>query len=189
MKERRFRLYAPLLDFIWEGDIFAFAPKLEIKRVKKPAELGGMDDWLSAPEWDRASDASHWLVHEHTAGAVPHAGEVENLVLLSLWLVKATKTRIAHRFKVGVAEAEGENGMSRLLDRFIWVPGSIDFEFSSFRTQIGGQSVCDAYAGVCSSGTVEQRIDPYTQWVLGARLAGILDLSCGSCGGPAYVFN
>ncbi|MFY9328473.1 MAG: hypothetical protein WAO76_10705 [Georgfuchsia sp.] len=135
MKERRFRLYAPLLDFVWEGDTLAFAPELEITRIKRPAELAGMDDWLSAPEWDRASNAAHWLVHEHTAGAVPHAGEVENLVLLSLWLVKPTKTQIAHRFKLGLAEGEGENGMSRLLDRFMWIPGSIDVEFSTSELQ------------------------------------------------------
>lgn len=135
MKERRFRLYAPLLDFIWDGDTFAFAPKLEIKRIQRPAELAGMDDWLSAPEWERASNAAHWLVHEHTAGALPHAGEIENLVLLSLWLVKPTKVQIAYRFKVGMAKAEGENGMSRLLDRFMWIPGSIDFEFSSSELQ------------------------------------------------------
>jgi len=135
MKGRRFRLYAPLLDFAWEGDTFAFAPDLDIKRIKRPSELAGMDEWLSAPEWDRASHAAHWLVHEHTEGAVPHAGEIENLVLLSLWLMKPTKTQIAHRFKVGMAEAEGENGMSRLLDRFMWIPGSIELEFSSSELQ------------------------------------------------------
>ena len=131
MKERCFKIYAPLLDFVWEGDTFALAPDLEIKRIKRPAELAGMDGLLSAPEWKRASNATHWLVHEHKAGAIPHAGELENLVLLSLWLVKPTKTQIAHRFKVGLEEAEGKSGMSRLLDRFMWIPGSIDFEFSS----------------------------------------------------------
>lgn len=135
MKERRFKIYAPLLDFVWDGDTFAFAPDLEIKRIKRPAGLTGMDGWLSAPEWERASNADHWLVHEHTAGAIPHAGELENLVLLSLWLVKPTRTQIAHRFKVGLAKAEGENGMSRLLDRFMWIPGIIDFEFSSSELQ------------------------------------------------------
>jgi hypothetical protein len=155
MKERRFRLYAPLLDFLWEDDTFAFAPELEIKRIKRPAELAAMEDWLSAPELDRASNASHWLVHEHAAGALPHAGEIENLVLLSLWLVKPTRTQIAHRFSVGMAEAEGANGMSRLLDRFMWVPGSIDCEFSTSELQ----SAANLYATLTQACVARGRLN------------------------------
>lgn len=150
MRERRFKLYAPLLDFVWTGDTFAFAPDVDIKRINKPAELAGMHEWLSAPEWDRASNAAHWLVHEHTEGAVPHAGEIENLFLLSLWLVKPTKTQIAHRFKIGLAAAQGENGMSRLLDRFMWIPGSIDFEFSSSELQAAAK-LHTTLAQVCAA--------------------------------------
>lgn len=52
--------------------------------------------------------------------------EVINLFLLSLWLVKPIRSQVALRFEIGRDEAAGEKTMSRLLDRFVWIPGSID---------------------------------------------------------------
>lgn len=163
MEERRFAIYAPLLDFVWEGDTFAFESNLEIKRIKKPTELTGMEGWLAASEWERISNATHWLVHEHIDGDIPHAGEIENLVLLSLWLVKPTRTQITHRFKVGLANADGIKGMSRLLDRFMWIPGAIDFEFSLSELQ----AAANLYASLSRACTFRGRMNDALLLTLG----------------------
>jgi hypothetical protein len=130
MLDSRFRFLAPLQDFFWEGEDLEVAPALWIRRFRQPPDVAEMDKWLSKPEWERASSASHWLLHEWNEGEVPSAGELENIILLSLWLVKPTRSQIAFRFKIGCGSTSGENGMSRLLDRFQWIPGAIDPAFS-----------------------------------------------------------
>jgi hypothetical protein len=150
MSSRRFHVYAPLQDFQWSGSDFALAPGISIRRFQKPPDLAGMHEWLSKEEWERASGASHWLTHEVTAGVVPSAGEVENLFLLSLWLVKPHRAQIAFRFEIGLEGAEGNKSRQRLLDRFMWVPGSIHLDFETVDLQSAAQFY-GTLAALCSA--------------------------------------
>lgn len=126
MDNRIYRVFAPLQDFMWDGDDFELAPGLWIKRFAKPPDLEGMENNLAKPEWENVRGADHWLMHESAEGSTPSATEVENLALLSLWTVKATRAHIVHRFKVGIGEAEGNRSQARLLDRFQWIAGYVD---------------------------------------------------------------
>ena len=150
MSNRRFKIYAPLQDFMWNGDDFELAPNVWIRRLRTPPDLAGMHEWLSKVEWDRASGATHWLMHEWTAGVVPSASEVENLVLLSLWLVKPNRSQIAFRFEIGRDGADGEISRKRLLDRFMWVPGSIHLNFNIEDLQSAAQFYRNL-AALCSA--------------------------------------
>jgi len=62
--------------------------------------------------------------------------ETANLVLLSLWLVKPTKTHIAFRFKLGIDPDTSGAGCARLLDRFQWIPDTTEpaFDTSDLQT-------------------------------------------------------
>lgn len=135
MSVSHFEVLAPLQDFDWSGNDFDLAPGLRIRRYRNPPDLSGMHEWISKDEWKRISGAQHWLTHEWASGAVPSPGEVENLVLLSLWLVKPTRTQIAFRFEIGRNGADGAKRRQRLLDRFMWVPGAIHFEFEDTELQ------------------------------------------------------
>jgi hypothetical protein len=81
---------------------------------------------VSKPEWDRAANSDHWLTFQWFDGTEVSAAEVINLFLLSLWLVKPIRSQVALRFEIGRGQAAGEKTMSRLLDRFAWIPGSIE---------------------------------------------------------------
>lgn len=139
MTSPRFKILAPLQDFQWHGEDFELAPGISIRRFRSPPNVAEMNTWLSKDEWERASGASHWLSYEWSTGDVPSAGELENLVLLSLWLVKPTRSQIAFRFKIGCGGAEGDNSRSRLLDRFLWIPGSIHPDFEDSDLQAAAQ--------------------------------------------------
>ena len=130
MSARRFEIYAPLQEFHWSGDDFQLAPGLWIKRFRTPPDLSGLHELIAEDEWERALSAAHWLTLDCTEAAVPSPGEIGNLVLLSLWLVKPTKSHISLRFQIGRDATDGEKTRSRLLDRFAWVPGTISPDFS-----------------------------------------------------------
>jgi hypothetical protein len=150
MDNRRYRVFAPLQDFMWDGDDLELAPGLWIKRFSKPPDLEGMEKNLAKPEWERVLGADHWLVHESAEGSTSSATEVENLVLLSLWTVKATRAHIIHRFKLGIGEAEGNRSQARLLDRFQWTPGYVDIDIdeSDLRAASGTYA---AFAPMCQT--------------------------------------
>lgn len=123
---RRFDVFAPLQDFCWEGDDFSFSPNVQLRRLGRPVELRGLEKHISKPEWDRALAADHWLTFHTINGTEPSASTIVNLVLLSLWLVKPIRSLVALKFELGREDAEREATMSRLLDRFAWIPGTID---------------------------------------------------------------
>jgi len=125
MDTRRFAVYAPLQDFLWEGNDFEVAPDLWIRRFIEPPDIVGLHEWIAKDEWDRASGACHWLVFEWMEGTVPSPAEVTNLVLLSLWLVKPTRSHIAFRYELGRDGAASEKARKRMLDRFAWVAGAL----------------------------------------------------------------
>ena len=125
MSARRFEVYAPLQDFLWEGDDFELAPNLWIRRFTGPPDISGLHEWIAKDEWDRASGAAHWLIFDWIDGTFPSPAEVTNLMLLSLWLVKPTRSYIAFRFELGRDAAGSEKARRRMLDRFAWVTGAI----------------------------------------------------------------
>ena len=126
MSARRFDVYAPLQDFYWSGNDFDLSPGIKIKRFAQTPDLSGLDNHVSKDEWERATNSDHWLTFQWIDGAVPSPAEVVNLVLLSLWLVKPIRSQIALRFEIGRDAAANEQNRQRLLDRFAWVPGTID---------------------------------------------------------------
>ena len=126
MTTRRFDVYAPLQDFYWAGKDFEFSPGLTIKRFDVTPDLSGLDAYVSKSEWERVTNSDHWLTFQWVDGAEPSPAEVINLVLLSLWLVKPIRAQIALRFEIGREDAANAKTMSRLLDRFAWIPGTID---------------------------------------------------------------
>jgi len=127
---RRFDVYAPLQDFYWPGQDHSFGSQVVLKRFDTAPTLSGLDSYVSKPEWERAANSDHWLTFQWVDGAEISPSEVINLFLLSLWLVKPTKSQVALRFEIGRDEAVAEKTMSRLLDRFAWIPGSIDPDIS-----------------------------------------------------------
>ena len=127
---RRFDVYAPLQDFNWSGQEQSFGSNVVLKRFDSSPDLSGLESYVSKPEWERASNSDHWLTFPWVDGAAVSPSEVINLFLLSLWLVKPIRSQVALRFELGRDDAANEKKMSRLLDRFAWIPGSIDPDIS-----------------------------------------------------------
>lgn len=123
---RRFDVYAPLLDFYWPGKDFALAQNVTIKRFDDVPNLSGLEKFASEPEWKRATQSDHWLTFSLVDGVGLDPAEVTNLSLLSFWLVKPVKYQVALRFEIGREDAANEKTFSRVLDRFAWIPGTID---------------------------------------------------------------
>lgn len=74
---------------------------------------------------------THWLLFDYTDGDHWSSGEIANLFVLALWLVKSTKAHVAFRFKIGFGAADGESGFSRLYDRVQWIEGSVAPRYSN----------------------------------------------------------
>lgn len=123
---RRFDVYAPLLDFYWPGSDFSLSHDVAIRRFDEVPNLFGLERFASEKEWQRATQSDHWLTFQWVDGAEPDPLEVINIVLLSLWLVKPIKSQVALRFEIGREDAKDEQTFNRLLDRFAWIPGTID---------------------------------------------------------------
>lgn len=127
---RRFDVYAPLQDFCWSGQDYSFGSHVVLRRFDEVPALSGLESFVSKPEWERAANSDHWLTFHWVDGEEISPSEVINLFLLSLWLVKPIRSQVALRFEIGRDEAAAEKTMSRLLDRFAWIPGSIDPDIS-----------------------------------------------------------
>lgn len=136
---RRFNVYAPLQDFCWSGGDFRFSPTVLLQRRGGAPDLRGLDAHVSRPEWERASNSNHWITFEWTDGVELFPSETINLVLLSLWLVKPIRSQVALKFEIGQGDAAAEAKMSRLLDRFAWIPGSIDPDISVADLQLASR--------------------------------------------------
>lgn len=123
---RRFDVYAPLQDFYWPGTDFSFSSTVALNSIDRTPELRGLETHVSKPEWEHATNSDHWLVFQWIDGIEPFPSAVINLVLLSLWLVKPIRSQVALKFEIGRDDAASEAKMSRLLDRFAWIPGTVD---------------------------------------------------------------
>ena len=131
-----FDICAPLQDFQWNGGCFEFAPGIWIRRAADVPDLQGWITTLSEDERNEIFFAEHWLIFSWTEAAEPSPAETVNLVLLSLWLVKATKTHVAFRFKLGRPPGVSGTSRARLLDRFQWVRDTTEEVFDTADLQL-----------------------------------------------------
>lgn len=129
VNQRRFDVFIPLHDFAWDGDTFEFGPGLCLKRLASTSFLDRFAKGLTPLELASLPDqVSHWLTFESNSRG-HSSGALANLLMLSLWLAKSTKTHVAFRFKVGKDETTNETGIARLFDCFQYVEGSTHAKF------------------------------------------------------------
>lgn len=121
----KFDVYAPLSEFDWQGSGFELAPGLWIKRFEQKPDLRDLDSTLADDERDVLVCGSHWLTFRWDEGTEPCPAETVSMVLLSLWLVKRTRTHVAFRFELGSDPLADKKSIHRLFDRFAWVEGTI----------------------------------------------------------------
>lgn len=130
-----FTMFAPLQGFLWTGDDFEFAPGVRIRRLGTALHENGLEqllaedlvkDMLSEEERRRALSARHCLGYDCEAEVVPSAGELVNLLLLSLWLVRPTQSRVSVRWR---SFRDGRRNVTRLLDRFSWIDNAVHSGF------------------------------------------------------------
>jgi hypothetical protein len=126
-----FDICAPLQEFRWGGDSFELSPGVWIKQRADVPDLQGWNSRLSEDEQDKLFFAEHWLTFAWTEAAENSPAETVNLVLLSLWLVKPTKTHVAFRFKLGRDSGTCGEGRTRLLDRFQWIRDATEEAFDT----------------------------------------------------------
>lgn len=157
MPAPRFEICAPLQDFWWAGDRLELAPGLWIKRRADVPDLQGWSDRLGDDERTKLSFAEHWLTFGWTEAARRSPAETVNLVLLSLWLVKPTKTHVTFRFKLGPDPATCGAGRARLLDRFQWIRDATGTSFDTSDLQ-GAATHFQALVGVNVSGRVNDAL-------------------------------
>lgn len=123
----KFDVYAPLSEFDWPGSSFELVPGLRLRRFDTKPDLRDLDSktYLSVDEQEVLVSGSHWLTFRWDEGTEPCPAETINLVLLSLWLVKRTRTHVAFRFELGSDLLADRKSRHRLFDRFAWVEGTI----------------------------------------------------------------
>jgi hypothetical protein len=137
MTTRQFKIYAPLQDFFWKGSDLELTPGLWIRRFSQKPDLQGLDETLTEDEKTEVFFyAEHWLTFNWTDGADTLSAEIVNLFLLALWIVKPTRSHVMIRFHVGDNDAEGDKCLSRLLDRFAWIPGITYDQFEDSDLQL-----------------------------------------------------
>ena len=131
MMQKRFKIWAPLQKFSWDGEHFELSSEVYIERVREQPDLQGMEEYLSKDEQEKMFYAAHWLTFEWTEGSPISFAEYVDLVLLALWLAKPTKTHVAFRFKLALEGASDGAGRCRLLDRFLWIRGTTQNQFNT----------------------------------------------------------
>ncbi|MBA4099393.1 MAG: hypothetical protein C0484_21810 [Rhodospirillum sp.] len=131
---------APLLDFQWSEGEFAFAPGIWIRRFENLPSLSQFSDELSRDEWSTARETPHWLVYEWDGISRPKPKPIAEIFLLSLWLAKRTRTRIAVRFEIDQQRPTKHFGRQRMLDRFASIEGTItDDDFSRSELEVASR--------------------------------------------------
>lgn len=124
MAPETFQIAIPLSEFPWTGTCFEGFKGISLATVR-PA-LGDLEDQLAPFEKTELFFASHWLTFDWTVGTSPSPQESVNLVLLSLWLTKPTKTHAQFRFKLNRdPESTDHGGLFRSLEQFGWIHGHV----------------------------------------------------------------
>lgn len=116
----------PLSDFPWDGDTYLDFSGIAISRTRP--DLRQLDRDLAKDEKWSLADASHFLVFE--AGDID-PGELVNAFLLSLWLVRATKTHARMRFEINKVQGSHTGSFHRLLGRFGFIERHIHDSLSN----------------------------------------------------------
>lgn len=158
MTGQSFDIYAPLQDFHWDGADFELSPGLWIRRFQRIPDLQGWNTHLSEDEQNRLSYAKHWLTFRWDEGAQPSPSETTNLALLSLWLVKPTRTHVAFRFQIGTRAGVSGSGRSRLLDRFQWIPNAVTDEFDTAELQSASGHYAALHPVLCRRGRLNDAL-------------------------------
>jgi hypothetical protein len=134
MPNKNFTVLAPLHEFYFEGDTFNLAARMTIARRRPPFDWWGLGSDISKGERDRISESPHWLSFSREEGETIPADENVNLVLLALWMVKPSKAHVSFRIELSEDENHHPNA-ARLLDRFQWIQGTVDSEFTTDELQ------------------------------------------------------
>lgn len=122
-----FLVYAPLNNFDWRGDVYPFAPGVDvIPRPSQPYPLGGTDRPLASCDRAELFFADHWLQLAWSSDESISDAEKVNLFLISLWLAQPTRTQVKFRFRVNTDPQDQEIGEhTRLFDQFQWIAGAV----------------------------------------------------------------
>lgn len=128
MTSQTFQIAVPLIDFSWEGEQLPEFEGLEI--VDSKPDLRNLEEYLAEDEKDDLLSVRHWLTFDWQANTSPAPSEVTNLFLLSLWLVKPTKTHAKLRFHISRDPESCNCRFSRILTRFVWTEGNVQSAFS-----------------------------------------------------------
>ncbi len=131
MAKGRYKIYAPLQEFQWSGDIFNFAPNIWIKPSEPDKDFSEHLVKLSSLDEELIKEATHYLSIDWNEEHALSPSETGNLVLLSLWLSTPTKSHIAFRFETEQTASNQGKKSARLLSRFEWVRGEVKEGFSN----------------------------------------------------------
>ena len=146
---RQFEIYAPLQDFCWNGVDFELNPGLRIRHFNQKPNLQGLDAFITEDEkTDAFFYSQHCLTFHWNEGTEPFPAETVNFALVALWLVKRTRSHVALRFELGSKAAAGEKRLSRLFDRFAWMPSATPEEFDDSDLQ-SASSYYPALRDIC----------------------------------------
>lgn len=128
MRSNRCKILVPLEDFEWAGNDYPGFPGLQIRRFDSTPELFGLDEGnLSDNQMSRLAQAGHWLTFAGGGDEFLSSSETVNLFLLSLWVVKPTKTRAWVRFEINQDEdMKSVGGTYFMLDQFSWLPETVE---------------------------------------------------------------
>ena len=124
MAPETFQIAVPLSEFPWAGTEFGGFPGISVTTARPV--LGDLEDQLAPLERTELFFASHWLTFDWTSGASLSPQESVNLLQLSLWLTKPTKTHAKFRFELNRnPESTDHGGFFRSLERFGWIHGHV----------------------------------------------------------------
>lgn len=114
-------VWAPLVEFPWHGSELQLTNDTWI-RAESPLEVWSHDelaDFLSNEDRDLCRGTRYWLHHVRPIHDELSANAAVNSFLLALWIVAPTATHVPLRFH----RTDMERSVSRVLDRFQWIPG------------------------------------------------------------------
>jgi hypothetical protein len=113
------QVWAPLIDFPWEGGDYPLRDGLRI--VRQPRDFTwdaeGTRYFLSQEEQESARTTDHWIEIDQPAHDKTSAAEKINIFLVSLWIVRPSLTHVSLRFE------QTPDGLKvfRVLERFQWI--------------------------------------------------------------------
>ncbi len=115
------QVWAPLFGFRWAGSEHQVSPNTWIRphrAYRGYDETPAFKYAVSEEERERCGEVGHWLSFTHTRSDRLSTRVKVNSFLLTLWIVRPTRTNVPFRFEV----AEPDFRLfARVVDRFQWV--------------------------------------------------------------------